>query len=507
MKGKKAMQGGRPSCAKVLYAALVPFLFAIVTGLLFFQRGDQGNAVKRTSRGVLQQAAAGCTGLCCGGDCAQAAELAGSRLPELPSSALAAASTSDDDVLPAAKDLPKLFMFVGILSGRGYRHRRLAVREAWSNRAQVAGTVVSKFILSEDERTPQVQKELEMYNDIVFVKEKTNYKSILFKTFYVMEYAVKHYDVKFVLKTDDDAFINVLPMMEQLRMLCENKNCERERLYLGKMAMHSEVLLQPGHKWNNAVFHNHTGLKVYPNYMMGGGYVISGEVSRVLVDVHSRMRLKFTPIEDATLGFWLMNMDLRHIDHPKFYTWAAPCCFKAPVRKAGQRIVTRFQLADEFESDLCGRDPWLVLHKIDSPTKMRYVGARVANCTAVTPGIAPSIEAYVPAETKAFFAQQQQRLQGAGGSTDSSSGKSTTSSEDGSGKDGSSKDTTSSSSKDSSSTGSDSSSSSSDAVAGSATPGEAAASGAAGAALPGSTASANATASEAGVAAAAAAAS
>ncbi len=34
------------------------------------------------------------------------------------------------------------------------------------------------------------------------------------------------------------------------------------------MAKSSEVLLQPGHKWNNIVFHNHTGLKQYPNYMM-----------------------------------------------------------------------------------------------------------------------------------------------------------------------------------------------------------------------------------------------
>jgi hypothetical protein len=53
-------------------------------------------------------------------------------------------------------DLPQLFLFIGILSGRGYRHRRLAVREAWSNRAQMPGQVVARFILSEDERTPQV---------------------------------------------------------------------------------------------------------------------------------------------------------------------------------------------------------------------------------------------------------------------------------------------------------------------------------------------------------------
>ena len=69
--------------------------------------------------------------------------------------------------------------------------------------------------------------------------------------------------------------------------------------------------------------------------------------------------------------------DLRHIDHPRFYTWAAPCCFKAPVRREGQRIVTRFQLQDDMENDLCSEDPWLVLHKIDSPTKMRYIGNRV----------------------------------------------------------------------------------------------------------------------------------
>ena len=30
----------------------------------------------------------------------------------------------------------------------------------------------------------------------------------------------------------------------------------------------------------------------------------------------------------------------------RFYTWAAPCCFKAPVRREGQRIVTRFQLQE-----------------------------------------------------------------------------------------------------------------------------------------------------------------
>ena len=43
----------------------------------------------------------------------------------------------------------------------------------------------------------------------------------------VMEYAVTHYDAAFVLKTDDDAFINVVPMVDQLKLLCENPGCQR----------------------------------------------------------------------------------------------------------------------------------------------------------------------------------------------------------------------------------------------------------------------------------------
>ena len=77
---------------------------------------------------------------------------------------------------------------------------------------------------------------------------------------------------------------------------------------------------------------------------MGGGYVLSGDVARMLVTVNLKMKLKFTPIEDATLGFWLKSMDMRHIDHNRFHTWAAPCCFKPPVRKEGQRVVTRYIL-------------------------------------------------------------------------------------------------------------------------------------------------------------------
>ena len=66
-------------------------------------------------------------------------------------------------------------------------------------------------------------------------------------------------------------------------------------------------------------------------------------------------------------------------------------------RKQGTRLTTRFQIAEEFAEDLCSDDPWLVLHKIDSPTKMRFVGTQVSNCTFDEHVLAPSIAPFVPA--------------------------------------------------------------------------------------------------------------
>ena len=177
-----------------------------------------------------------------------------------PASSTAEVAGSPKGLLAPASSLPKVFLFIGILSGRGYRHRRLAVREAWSAGGNHPPAAVSKFVLSADEATPQVAREEAEFGDIVYVKERTNYKSILYKTYFIFEYAVEHYDVAFVLKTDDDAFVNVPPLLRLLGSLCETRDCSAERLYIGRMIQESEVLLAPGHKWNNAVFYNHTGV-------------------------------------------------------------------------------------------------------------------------------------------------------------------------------------------------------------------------------------------------------
>lgn len=150
-KGGGGPQGSRRgSLGRAAWTALAPFVLAVLLGSMFFRASSsRREAVVQRQRSVLEERS---------GSAALGQEGSSTGL------AAGAGSSSGDGVLaagatgaaPAAGELPKLFLFIGILSGRGYRHRRLAVREAWANKAQIPGQVVAKFILSEDERTPQV---------------------------------------------------------------------------------------------------------------------------------------------------------------------------------------------------------------------------------------------------------------------------------------------------------------------------------------------------------------
>ena len=88
-------------------------------------------------------------------------------------------------------------LFIGILSGRGYRHRRQAVRDAWASKCQVQGVSACRFVLSQEEVTPLVEEEMQQYQDIILVHGETNYKSILLKSLFVLEHAVTHYDARY----------------------------------------------------------------------------------------------------------------------------------------------------------------------------------------------------------------------------------------------------------------------------------------------------------------------
>lgn len=75
-------------------------------------------------------------------------------------------------------------------------------------------------------------------------------------------------------------------------------------------------------------------------------------------------------------------------------------------------LTCRFILQEDIDLEICSNDPWLVLHKIDSPTKMRFMGNRVAQCNAsdLDPSVvAPSIAQFVGGKGDHAWKQPLQR--------------------------------------------------------------------------------------------------
>ncbi len=52
-----------------------------------------------------------------------------------------------------------------------------------------------------------------------------DYRGILRKTYLLLQYAVSTYDVSFILKTDDDAFVNPPWLAHLLRNMCGFTGC------------------------------------------------------------------------------------------------------------------------------------------------------------------------------------------------------------------------------------------------------------------------------------------
>lgn len=158
----RSRRSSRPlSCS--LYAIFAPIVVVLLVFGLLRNQAELPSSVRQVSSGFAEPTEAytsyspGTQQSPCPA-CTQAATAFGDtqhialNLPQHP----ADLPGNSSGATKATESLPSLFLFTGVLSGRGYRHRRLAVRESWSNKAQVPGVSVSRFILSEDERTPQV---------------------------------------------------------------------------------------------------------------------------------------------------------------------------------------------------------------------------------------------------------------------------------------------------------------------------------------------------------------
>ncbi|GFP79965.1 probable beta-1 3-galactosyltransferase 19 [Phtheirospermum japonicum] len=239
------------------------------------------------------------TGLSLSGD-VDVVSIFAASLPTLrPSYAQKHLDFSDRWRAPPVPDGP-VELFIGILSAGSHFGERMAVRKSWMQHELIRSSrVVARFVVALHRKTEvnvQVKKEAEFFGDIVIVPYMDHYDLVVLKTVAICEYGVRSVSAKYVMKGDDDTFVRVDAIIDEVKKVEENKS-----LYIGNMNVHHKALRSG--KW--AVTNEEWPEEVYPTYANGPGYIISSDIANSIVSNFDKNNLRLFKMEDVSMGMWV----------------------------------------------------------------------------------------------------------------------------------------------------------------------------------------------------------
>ncbi|KAM9362838.1 N-acetyllactosaminide beta-1,3-N-acetylglucosaminyltransferase 2a [Symphorus nematophorus] len=231
----------------------------------------------------------------------------------------------------------KPFLLLVIKSLVPHFDRRQAIRETWGRAGVFANrTVATVFLLgnaSSVDHFPDllgmVGHEAELHKDLLIWGYRDTFFNLTLKEVLFLEWFSQNCPhAQYVLKGDDDVFVNTLRIIDFLEGLSENK---------GKDLFVGDVI-------SNAGPHRNKKLKYfipesvfegqYPPYAGGGGYLYSGEVALRLHDVSRQVVLY--PIDDVYTGMCLKKLGMTPEKHSGFKTFdieeknrSNPCIYRS----------------------------------------------------------------------------------------------------------------------------------------------------------------------------------
>lgn len=171
-----------------------------------------------------------------------------------------------------SSNAPTLKLLVIIISAVKNQNRRDAIRETW---AQVNGDVKVLFITSQDQLLNIESLE---HNDILKVDVPDEYQLLSHKLLKSFN-SVVNINFEYLLKCDDDTFVNIPKVVSELEHVPKNK------LYWGYF--YGNAHIKKAGKWKETGW---TLCDKYLPYALGGGYVLSKDLITYIVNNSDYLR-------------------------------------------------------------------------------------------------------------------------------------------------------------------------------------------------------------------------
>lgn len=213
-------------------------------------------------------------------------------------------------------------LFIGVFSTANNFRRRMAVRRTWMQFEDVkSGRVVVRFFVGLHKNqlvNEELWEEARTYGDVQLIPIVDYYTLITWKTLAICIYGTNVVSAKYVMKTDDDAFVRVDEVLSSLRRV----NITNGLLY-GKINRNDIPHRDHESKWY--ISPEEWPDEVYPPWAHGPGYVISGDIAKNVYKQHKKGLLKMFKLEDVAMGIWINDMkkkgmNVTYADENRIYT-------------------------------------------------------------------------------------------------------------------------------------------------------------------------------------------
>ncbi|KAI6705970.1 hypothetical protein NL676_008932 [Syzygium grande] len=201
-----------------------------------------------------------------------------------------------------ARPLPKrpVRLFVGVLSATNHFAERMAIRKTWMQSAAIKSSdVVARFFVALNPRkevNAMLKKEAAYFGDIVILPFMDRYELVVLKTIAICEFGIQNVTAAFTMKCDDDTFVRVDAVLNEIDGISSKKS-----LYMGNL----NLLHRPLRNGKWAVTYEEWSGDIYPPYANGPGYVISSDIAKFIVSQHRNRSLRLFKMEDVSVGIWV----------------------------------------------------------------------------------------------------------------------------------------------------------------------------------------------------------
>lgn len=191
---------------------------------------------------------------------------------QLSSSRLASIPLPPFLLSPANACSPPPLLLVLVSSAPSHRDRRDAIRQTWGSLSSAtSSSSLTLFVLAvpdkAEERSALVHEAV-AHGDIIQANFTDSYRNLTLKTLTGLVWALqKCQGARFLLKTDDDVFINTPALSAFL------KEQHQELQYLGRIHWHAPVFRDPENR--HYVSHDLYAGDHFPPYCSGTGYILS----------------------------------------------------------------------------------------------------------------------------------------------------------------------------------------------------------------------------------------